>query len=659
MLVGVSWSSGQTDFIAGVMLAVNEINASGGILGGKKLKIIVDEREVSASPAEYSALARTIAVDFASKGVIAVIGHRFSGLAIPASNIYEQNKIIFIAPTASNLALTRFGFKYVFRLFPNNDQMGQQLALYARKRGYERVALLYDRRDYSREFSGGFERAAANYDMRITFRQSFFANVTDSDLIRIIVNLKKNKDVDAILLVTTDTLAARLYEKARQQGIQQPFIGSDSMDSDVFWKVVRRWEGDLESKDKTVVPSIYNHNSYLTQQFIEKFVATYQQTPDRFAALGYDSIKVLTHAIGSVESIEPVDIADGLRYLMSPCQGATGKHAYFENGDLDGKRLYMKFVYKDDFQYVAPFNITSFSAMQHYMNAQAGECANLDKDSDGILDYLDACPNNSALEISKGVYPDGEKRGCPLDTDADKVPDFEDMCPQDTPETVAQGVGLDGCLPPPPLPEITEETASPTTTTPEITLEPADADKDGINDVDDKCVNTSSGSVVNAEGCSAEQQINPAVVQTTDTDMDGVLDGTDQCAETPANIVVNEQGCPEQKTEKLVLAGNKYLKTSVRQPTATAYKEAIQFVQQWSPDLIQLIEVVSYTDPKGNALTNQRLSEERAKQVAENLIGAGLPPEKVRFVGKGQENSADTTITTRRLEITLERFVAK
>jgi OOP family OmpA-OmpF porin len=104
------------------------------------------------------------------------------------------------------------------------------------------------------------------------------------------------------------------------------------------------------------------------------------------------------------------------------------------------------------------------------------ECGNIgDRDGDGIPDDEDMCPDNTPEEISKGVYQEGPKKGCPIDTDNDGVPDYRDDCPNNTPLEISKGVDDRGC--------------------------PLDSDGDGVPDYRDKCPRTPRGAKVDQDGC--------------------------------------------------------------------------------------------------------------------------------------------------------------
>ncbi|MCK5717924.1 MAG: caspase family protein, partial [Thiomargarita sp.] len=135
-----------------------------------------------------------------------------------------------------------------------------------------------------------------------------------------------------------------------------------------------------------------------------------------------------------------------------------------------------------------------------------------DKDGDGVGDRDDKCPNNSLLELRKGVYKTGRQQGCPLDKDQDKVPDYRDNCPYNQPDELVQGINAQGC--------------------------PVDTDHDGVANYRDKCARNRKNEIragVDSQGCPL------------DSDQDKVADYQDDCPNTRSHELsdgIDARGCP-------------------------------------------------------------------------------------------------------------------
>ena len=219
-------------------------------------------------------------------------------------------------------------------------------------------------------------------------------------------------------------------------------------------------------------------------------------------------------------------------------------------------------------------------------------CA-IDTDKDGVPDYLDKCPNTPA-----GVKVDAA--GCPIDTDKDGVPDYLDKCPNTVPGTK---VDANGCS--------------------------IDSDSDGVADTDDKCPNTPRGVTVYKTGDKAGCPV--------DTDGDGVPDYLDKCANTPSGSKVDANGCIvlfEAGKKSLTLQGVTFVtaKADLLPESSTALDRVAESLAA-NPDV--KIAVEGYTDNRGGAVTNRKLSQARADAVRNYLISKGVPADNVTAKGFG------------------------
>ena len=132
----------------GARMAVEELNAKGVVIGGKKYKIVLQAEDDASDPKQGTAVAQKL-VDAKVNGVI---GHQVSGTTIPASRIYFNAGIPQISPSASNPQYTRQRFNSAFRNIANDEQQGAALARYALQNvKAKRIAVIDDRTAYGKE----------------------------------------------------------------------------------------------------------------------------------------------------------------------------------------------------------------------------------------------------------------------------------------------------------------------------------------------------------------------------------------------------------------------------------------------------------------------------------------------------------------------------
>ena len=133
--------------------------------------------------------------------VIAVMGHEFSASSIPASVVYENHGILFLAPKAAAPRLTTHGFQYVFRLTPNDTLITGVLAKFAQEMGFTRVGVIYRRTEGGESASGQFVSKAASLDIGMPFYRSYLSedNWEGQDY-RPMIRAAQVEPVDAIMM---------------------------------------------------------------------------------------------------------------------------------------------------------------------------------------------------------------------------------------------------------------------------------------------------------------------------------------------------------------------------------------------------------------------------------------------------------------------------
>jgi len=234
-----------------------------------------------------------------------------------------------------------------------------------------------------------------------------------------------------------------------------------------------------------------------------------------------------------------------------------------------------------------------------------------DRDGDGVVDSLDACPDVAGL---------AKFNGCP-DTDNDGIADKDDKCP-----TVAGLARYQGC----PIP---------------------DRDKDGINDEEDKCPDLAG--VARYQGCPIP-----------DRDKDGVNDEEDKCPDLPGDAA--NSGCPvikEEVAKKIAYAAkNIFFSTGKYVLLAKSNKPLNEVVAILNENKDLKLDIDGYTDNKGKADKNLLLSQQRADAVKKYMVSKGVDASRLVAAGHGQDSpTADNKTAAgraknRRVELHLKYF---
>lgn len=291
----------------GALLAIEEANAKGGVLGAKVVAVVEDS-QCTPDPA-VNAANKVISQD----GVHYIIGEVCSKASIPVSEIANAAKVIQISPTSTNTSVTVDGNgvvkPFIFRacfIDPFQGLVGAKFAM--EKLGAKTAFLMVDQaNDYVKGLSENFKKAFTEAGGTIVGEESYTANDTDFGAI-----LSKVADAkpDVVYLPDYYNIVNLAMKQAKEKGITAPFVGGDGWDS-----------ADL---DKSAAAGGYFTNHYSpedprteVQTFRAAFEAKYNKTPDALAALAYDATNLMLAAIAAAgaDDTDKVRVAlEGITY---------------------------------------------------------------------------------------------------------------------------------------------------------------------------------------------------------------------------------------------------------------------------------------------------------------------------------------------------------
>ena len=316
----------KSNYLNGVLLATEEINQRPNKLIGRTLNVSIEQDGESFEDSKPTI--RRIA---ANPKITAVLGHRSSSMAVPASVVYERSQIIFIPPFATAQELTGHNFQYVFRMIPNAEVMAEQIASVSQYLGYKNVVILYARDDISRELAFLFEDAAVKQGIKLVQNSSFFEK---EENYRPLISQFTGKDFDAIFIASPPRAGGEMVKQLREMSVNKPILGNDGFNLATYAKTAG------EAAQNTIVPAVYRPNSQNPRDvtFIQGYKNKYQEEPDYNAAQGYDSVMLLATAIEKAGSTVPALLSSTMHYLPA-WLGVTGLYAYDERGDLYGKHF--------------------------------------------------------------------------------------------------------------------------------------------------------------------------------------------------------------------------------------------------------------------------------------------------------------------------------
>jgi len=296
----------------GVRLALEELNAQGGVLG-KKLKLVtLDDRGDSAEAA--NAVNRLIDVEKVS----AVIGEVASSLSLAGGRVAQRRKIPMISPTSTNPKVTEVG-DYIFRVCFIDPFQGKVMALFARNNlKLDRVAILKDvKNDYSIGLADAFQKSFTALGGTIVVEQSYAQGDTDFSAQ---VTAIRGTQAQAVFVPGYYSEVGTIARTADRLGLKVPLLGGDGWDSPDLFKIGGDAINGSYFSDH-FAPDVSTDKS---KAFVANFTKKYGQAPTGLGALGYEAALVLVDAIKRAGKTDPSAIRDAIA-ATKDFEGVTGK----------------------------------------------------------------------------------------------------------------------------------------------------------------------------------------------------------------------------------------------------------------------------------------------------------------------------------------------
>lgn len=326
--------------VKAIQLAFDEVNATGGIYG-RKIKLLVGDD--ASSPKEAHNLAEKIVADPA---VVAVLGHWNSASTMEARNVYNGAGIPVITDSV-NKTITDGTTPYLFRIVPTDKVEAEELGAYSfHKLGLKKMAIIYVNNDYSKGMKEYFREKMQRIGGGITAIETFSeGRTTDftSELYKI-----KNSEPDGIFIAGYSSEVALIARQARAIGLHLPILGTDGISSEEFVLL-----GKEAVEGVRFNGFFYNDiKGNGAEKFRKRFQERYNQEPDSYAALTYDSAQLLIEAI-KINGASREGIYEYLSKVEN-YPGVTGSITFDHNHDVKSKIVILTIkngtIVKDDIQ---------------------------------------------------------------------------------------------------------------------------------------------------------------------------------------------------------------------------------------------------------------------------------------------------------------------
>ena len=321
----------------GARLAIEELNAKGITIGGKKARFELLAEDDAADPKQGTAAAQKL-IDQKISGVI---GHLNSGTTIPASKLYSDAGIPQISPSATNPKYTRQGFKTAFRVVADDVHLGGTLGRYAIKdlKG-QAIAVIDDRTAYGQGVADEFEKAVKAAGGKVVGRE--FTSDKSTDFMPILTTLKGKKP-DIVFFGGMDAVAGPMLKQMKSLGIQAKFMGGDGICTAELAKLA----GDALADGQVVCAEAGGVDGALKKgmdDFGARYKKRFNADVQLYAPYVFDAVNVMVDAMVKANSSDPAKYLPQLA-KTSGYKGVTGTIGFDEKGDIKNGALTL-FTYK-------------------------------------------------------------------------------------------------------------------------------------------------------------------------------------------------------------------------------------------------------------------------------------------------------------------------
>lgn len=303
----------------GIEIAVEEINAAGGIAGSQ----IEFKKEDDIADGETAVNAFNTLMDW---GMQVMIGTVTTGACIAMSTVANQERVFCLTPSASSTDVTK-DKDMMFQVCFTDPNQGTGSADYiASNFSGLKIAVIYRNDDaYSQGIRDTFVKEAGVKGLDIVY-EGTFTNATATDF-SVQLTAAQSAGADFVFLPIYYQPASVIINQASQMGYAPTFFGVDGMDGIL---TMEGFDPSLAEGVMLLTPFAADAQDELTQNFVKKYQEKYGEVPNQFAADGYDCVYVVKAAIekaGIKSDAKTADICEALKAAMTQIEvtGLTGK----------------------------------------------------------------------------------------------------------------------------------------------------------------------------------------------------------------------------------------------------------------------------------------------------------------------------------------------
>jgi branched-chain amino acid transport system substrate-binding protein len=304
--------------MSGAKMAVEQINAKGGVNGKKLEAVLIDD---VCEPKQAVAVANQIV----NQKIKYVVGHLCSGSTQPASKLYEEEGILMITPAATNPAITQQGYKMVFRTIGTDDQQGPTAGQYiAETLKPKKLAILHDKQQYGEGIAKEVRKTVEAAGIKPVLFEG--VNKGQTDFSALITKMKK-EGVDFVYYGGYHPELGLLLRQSREQGFDAKYMGPEGVGN----KDISAIAGPASEGLLVTLPADFSTDP-ANADLVKAFQDKKQDPTGPFVMPSYAAVQIITDAIKGAKTEDAVKLADYIR--KNNFDTPIGKVAFKDNGDL-------------------------------------------------------------------------------------------------------------------------------------------------------------------------------------------------------------------------------------------------------------------------------------------------------------------------------------
>ncbi len=291
-------ASDGTSSLDGAMLAVQQVNSAGGVLGKQFVLVKYDDQ---ATPSQAVTIANKLTQ---SDHVVGVIGGSYSGATLAAGPVFQQAQVPQLISYAQHPGILQLGdYNFMF-LYPGVAD-GRVMAWYAvNQLHYSKFAILASDSPVGQSYLTGFKTELQSLGATILFEKTFTSGTTDYSAY---VSGIKSSGADVVYAGGFYYEMAPFVKQARESGLTLPILSGVSFDNPALFSIAgaQNAAGTLMTR-----PYAEDSNDQSFQSFKSAFSAAYNRPPDALALTSYEIVYFYAAAIKLAGSIDPTAIRD-------------------------------------------------------------------------------------------------------------------------------------------------------------------------------------------------------------------------------------------------------------------------------------------------------------------------------------------------------------